>query len=161
MADNPFAVLTAVVAPAILTNACSVLSLGTANRLGRVVDRSRALTNELETMVAGDPHYHWLLSQLDRQRVRAAMLLRALRVFYLSLGSFAAAALLSVVGSVLTVYGNDFAYLAVAAAALVVGTFGVTCLVIACGLMVQETRLAVRTMEEEADQVRSRFPNAV
>ena len=31
--ENPFAVLTAVVAPAILTNACSVLSLGTANRI--------------------------------------------------------------------------------------------------------------------------------
>ena len=38
---NPFAVLTAIVAPAILTNASSVLALGTSNRLGRVVDRTR------------------------------------------------------------------------------------------------------------------------
>ncbi len=39
--SNPFAVLTAVVAPAILTNASSVLALGTSNRLARVVDRTR------------------------------------------------------------------------------------------------------------------------
>ena len=39
---NPFAVLTAVVAPAILTNACSVLALGTSNRLARVVARELA-----------------------------------------------------------------------------------------------------------------------
>ena len=32
--DNPFAILTAVVAPAILTNACSVLGLGTAATIG-------------------------------------------------------------------------------------------------------------------------------
>jgi len=49
-ADNPFAVLTAVVAPAVLTNASSVLSLGTANRIGRIVDRTRILTAELRQL---------------------------------------------------------------------------------------------------------------
>ncbi len=42
--DNPFAVLTAVVAPAILTNACSVLCLGTSSRIARVVDRTRVVS---------------------------------------------------------------------------------------------------------------------
>lgn len=37
LAGNPFAVLTAIVAPAILTNASSVLALATSNRLARVV----------------------------------------------------------------------------------------------------------------------------
>jgi len=41
--NNPFGVLTSVVAPAILTNACSVLALGTSNRLARVVDRTRVV----------------------------------------------------------------------------------------------------------------------
>ena len=45
--DNPFAALTIVVAPAILTNASSVLCLGTANRLARVVDRTRVVSAEL------------------------------------------------------------------------------------------------------------------
>ena len=47
VANNPFAVLTAIVAPAILTNACSVLALGTSNRLGRVVDRTRVVAADI------------------------------------------------------------------------------------------------------------------
>src|SRR5262244_1821468 len=39
--DNPFAVLTLIAAPAVFTNASSVLALGTGNRLARVVDRTR------------------------------------------------------------------------------------------------------------------------
>src|SRR6266851_1967718 len=50
---NPFAVLTAVVAPAILTNACSVLALGTSNRLARVVDRTRVVARELAALETG------------------------------------------------------------------------------------------------------------
>src|ERR1051325_8333934 len=45
--ENPFAALTIVAAPAILTNASSVLCLGTANRLARVVDRTRVVSAEL------------------------------------------------------------------------------------------------------------------
>jgi hypothetical protein len=41
--DNPFAVLTLIAAPAVFTNASSVLALGTGNRLARVVDRTRPL----------------------------------------------------------------------------------------------------------------------
>jgi len=53
VAGNPFAVLTAVVAPAILTNACSVLALGTSNRLARVVDRTRVVARELAALLRG------------------------------------------------------------------------------------------------------------
>src|SRR5271165_3376471 len=52
VANNPFAVLTAIVAPAILTNASSVLALGTSNRLGRVVDRTRVVANDISRFVA-------------------------------------------------------------------------------------------------------------
>lgn len=55
--DNPFAVLTAVVAPAILTNACSVLCLGTGNRIARVVDRTRVITAELASLKVGTSEY--------------------------------------------------------------------------------------------------------
>lgn len=51
--DNPFAALTLIVAPAVLSNACSVLSLGTGNRFARVVDRSRILTKELAALEPG------------------------------------------------------------------------------------------------------------
>jgi hypothetical protein len=41
--NNPFAMLTAIVAPAIMTNASSVLALGTSNRLARVIDHTGGL----------------------------------------------------------------------------------------------------------------------
>ena len=47
VADSPFAVLTLIAAPAVFTNASSVLALGTGNRLARVVDRTRALVKDL------------------------------------------------------------------------------------------------------------------
>jgi len=49
---NPFAVLSFIVAPAILTNASSVLTLSTSNRLARAVDRARELTTALESTAA-------------------------------------------------------------------------------------------------------------
>jgi hypothetical protein len=44
---DPFSILTVVVAPAVLTNASSVLALGTNNRLARVAARSHAVTAQL------------------------------------------------------------------------------------------------------------------
>ena len=64
--SNPFAVLTAIVAPAILTNASSILALGTSNRLGRVVDRTRVVAGELDGFEPGSPEYESWAAQLDR-----------------------------------------------------------------------------------------------
>src|SRR5712672_1897526 len=114
-AANPFAVLTAVVAPAILTNACSVLALGTSNRLARVVDRTRVVARELalvdaaggestsDKQLEGD-HAYWA-GQLVGLQARTRLLVKALRAIYGSLGLFATAALISVVGSIVTYYG--------------------------------------------------------
>ena len=149
--DNPFAVLTAVVAPAILTNACSVLCLGTGNRLARVVDRTRAITASLTTLNAASREYKLQISQLERQRVRAHLLLRALRSFYACLGSFASTALLSIAGSALTLYDQQLAFRLTAVIALAAGGFGVVTLVAGCALMVRETRFAVQNLDEEAE----------
>jgi hypothetical protein len=154
--DNPFAVLTAVVAPAILTNVCSILCLGTGNRLARVVDRTRIITAELASLESGSPEYQGRMSQLERQQVRAQLLLRTLRIFYASLGAFAAAALISVVGSALAYYEQRLAFHAAAAVGLASGAFGVTGLVYGCVLTVRETRLAVQNLAEEAALVHTR-----
>ena len=50
---DPFSILTIVVAPAVLTNASSVLALGTNNRLARVADRSRAGIAQLSKLEPG------------------------------------------------------------------------------------------------------------
>ncbi len=147
--DSPFAVLTAVVAPAILTNACSVLSLGTGNRIARVVDRTRLIIRELSSTHVNDPEYNWRLRQLETLRVRGNLLLKSLRLFYGALGCFAASALLSVVGASLVYYNQHLAFRVCAVIALAVGVVAVTGLVTGCVLMVHETTLAVGSVKEE------------
>ncbi len=152
---NPFAVLTAVVAPAILTNACSVLALGTSNRLARVVDRTRVVARELAALEpGGSSHsqgdYESWAAQLSGLQVRTRLLVKALRVIYGSLGLFATAALVSVVGSLVTYYGQRILFQLVAGLALLAGAVAVVGLASGCALMVHETRLAVQNLAEEA-----------
>ena len=45
---GPFAALSLIVAPAILTNACTLLIMSTSNRLARAVDLARELADQLE-----------------------------------------------------------------------------------------------------------------
>jgi hypothetical protein len=151
LADNPFAALTIVVAPAILTNASSVLSLGTGNRIARVVDRTRALRAELHRLDPASPVRATYEQQLARLKLRAGMLLRAMRFFYMSIGAFAAAALVSIVGSLLVGAGSPAGFEAMAVLGLGSGTIGVAGLVVGCTAMVRETRLAMKYLEEEAD----------
>jgi hypothetical protein len=158
--ENPFAVLTAVVAPAILTNACSVLSLGTANRVARVVDRTRVIS---DFDAIRDPkhqdHEHYR-SQLDRLQVRGRLLFRALRLFYFALGAFAASALIAVIGSALTALELDRSFHIGAVVGLGIGAVAVACLATGCALMVRETKLAIESMEEAAKLYTGAPPDA-
>ena len=147
---TPFAVLTAVVAPAILTNASSVLALGTSNRLARVVDRTRIVWAELSEFEPGTPDYQSWSAQLPRLQVRANLLVKALRLFYACLGLFAASALVSVGGSIASYYGQPLLFEAAAGLAMVTGASAVVGLGSGCALMVRETTLAVQNLTEEA-----------
>lgn len=153
--ENPFAILTAIVAPAVLTNACSVLCLATSNRIARVVDRTRVLTAEMPKLQKGSPQYGSHERQLERLQRRAQFLVKGLRLLYAALGAFAASALISVIGAVSAYYGNQFGFHAVAVIALAIGVFAVTALVAGCVYMVHETRLAVHNLTEEAQMALS------
>jgi len=156
LADNPFGVLTAVVAPAILTNACSVLALGTANRVARVMDRTRVVIGILASLTTESADYVVRKHELERLSLRGRKLMIALRVFYAALGSFAASALVAVLGSVFSFYELSIAFHVTAAIAFGAGSVGVTTLVTGCALMVDETRLAIRSMTEEVESARMR-----
>ena len=147
---SPFAVLTAVVAPAMLTNASAVLSLATSNRLARVVDRHRAIAPKLAT--ASD-HEAWNV-QMQRLEMRAQFLVKALRNIYAALGLFAAATLLSVVGGLGDFYGAEHLWRGIALVALVAGGVAVASLMLSCVYMVRETRLAVVNLAAEAQLAR-------
>jgi hypothetical protein len=150
VANNPFAVLTAIVAPAILTNACSVLALGTSNRLGRVVDRTRVVASDVAASAPGSEGFLEWTSQLRALEIRVHMLLRALRLFYAALGLFASSALISVAGSMAAYYGQRLLFQLGAFLAILTGGSAVVGLSAGCFTMVNETRLAVKSLGEEA-----------
>ena len=150
VANNPFAVLTAIVAPAILTNACSVLALGTSNRLGRVVDRTRVVTSDIAASKPGSEGFLEWTSQLRALETRTHMLLRALRLYYAALGLFASSALISVAGSMAAYYGQRLLFQLGALLAILTGGSAVVGLSAGCFTMVNETRLAVKSLGEEA-----------
>ncbi len=158
LADNPFTSLSLIAAPAVLTNASSVLALGTSNRFARAIDRARALSALLEDEeVTDDPMTLMRVRQLNRTERRALLLLHALRAFYLALGSFAASALLSLLGASVTSSTHHIIFHVTLIVGLVAGFFGVGGLVFGCILLVEETRLAVKNVSEEAVLVRERF----
>lgn len=146
--DSPFTVLAAIVAPAVLTNACSILTLGMSNRLARVVDRTRVVLSELARDDIPDLQRHSFTAQLADLRRRTTLLLAAQRWFFIALGSFAVVALLSVVSALPVPPGGHTATVSLA---LVAGTCGVFGLAWGCWLMVLETRLSVTSLAREAD----------
>jgi Protein of unknown function (DUF2721) len=159
MADpvNPFAALSLIVAPAVLTNASSILILSTSNRLARAVDRARALASQLEVPNGVPGGLAPLrLKELTSSEQRALMLLSALRLFYASLGSFAGAALTSLLGAALGVAQRAIAT-ALELVALGAGFIGVAGLILGCVLLLRETRIAVLVVTEEATLLRDHF----
>ena len=78
--NNPFAALSILVAPAILTSASSVLCLGTANRLARVVDRTRVVSAELANAAPNAGNLEACQHKLQDLRIRWTLVLRALKL---------------------------------------------------------------------------------
>ncbi len=158
LSDNPFASLSLIAAPAVLTNASSVLALGTSNRFARAIDRARALSALLEKETVSDAPMTLLrIRQLNRVERRALLLLYALRAFYLALGSFAASALISLIGASVVSSPHRVLFRVTVWIATATGAVGVGGIVYGCSVLVAETRLAVQNVAEEAKLVRERF----
>jgi hypothetical protein len=156
LAGNLFTLLTLIVAPAVLTNASSVLALNTANRFGRVIDRSRQLVEEIESTRLDAELNAIRLRQVGRLRRRAGLLLRAQTCFYAALGLFVAAALVSVVGAAL---GSQHlaGYNAAAIAGFAIGSGAAVSLFAGCTLLIRETRLALQSLSEETALLEARL----
>ena len=138
-----YTVLTLIVAPAVLTNASSVLALNTANRFGRVVDRSRAIAAELAGLAQDAPLHAIRIRQIKRLRLRAQLLIRAQSAIYGALGAFVLTALVAVVGAALSephILGG---------VALVLGVGATSSLFYGCILIVRETRLALAGLRDD------------
>jgi hypothetical protein len=153
---NPFAVLSLIVAPAIMTNASTVLAMSTGNRLARAVDWARKQSQELEDGVP-DAHLPQHLKELSSALQRALLLLRALRALYVALGGFAVSALVSLIGAVFVPIGQTAVVTGCEVAGVLAGLVAVAALVRGASLLFGETRIAVQILEERAEHLQRQF----
>src|SRR4029453_6431718 len=149
--SSAIAVLTAMITPAVLISACGSMILSTSARLGRVVDRVRALSDRLESMAGRDERgaaqterQASIYGQLDKLTSRARILQRCMVTFYLSLGMFVAT---SVAIGVVPFTGNPrYNFVPVA-----LGIAGAMFLFYGSILLILEARLALSTIHAEMD----------
>lgn len=142
-------VLGAMITPAVLISASGTLVLSTSNRLGRVVDRVRALSVEvaqsgtLPSAASAANRASLIARQLDQLAARAIVLRRAMTSLYAAI-SLLVATSISVGAIVLSGWSGEWLAVALAlsgACALMYGSF----------LLVREARLAiVSTLDEMA-----------
>jgi hypothetical protein len=148
--SSALAVLTAMITPAVLISACGTLILSTSTRLGRVVDRVRALSDRFEELAHGAAEVELyedrravIFEQLDKLTTRARLLQRCMTVFYVGLGIFVAT---SVAIGLVAVVGARYSWLPVA-----MGLIGASLLFYGSVLLIFEARLALSTITTEMD----------
>jgi hypothetical protein len=101
LTQSPFAVLTFIAAPALLTNSSSVLALSTIYRMLRTRDRMKELFVQSEKGTLPDSEKEWLMGQVDRVEKQGVLLLSGLRAIYVALGAFAGATLVTLLRAAL------------------------------------------------------------
>jgi tetrahydromethanopterin S-methyltransferase subunit B len=154
LTQNPFAVLTFIVAPAILTNATSVLAMSTINRMLRTRERMQQLYAKSEEGAAFRGAA--FVEQVNRVEKQAVHLLSALKWIYTALGAFAAASLVTLLGAVAGQFGNELLMGIVVGAGLLLGVLGVAGLVGGCLNLLHATQLSLMNIREEAALIRAR-----
>ena len=148
--SSSLAVLTAMITPAVLISASGTMILSSSTRLGRVVDRTRSLSDRLQEISSGDTEAEFfeerramLYDQLDKLTSRSRLLQRGLTSFYLAVGVFVAT---SVAIGVVAFSGTRFGWVPV-----VMGLIGACFLFYGSMLLVFEARLALSTTHAEMD----------
>ena len=145
-------VLAAMITPAVLISASGMLVLSTSNRLGRVVDRIRALTELAEQLPdessdeAVAEKRSLIADQVASLSGRLLHLQHALVIFYASIGLL--------VASSLTVGLSAAANGALNVVPIVLALVGATGLMLGAFMLLQEARLAVRGTLHELDYIR-------
>jgi hypothetical protein len=148
--SSSLTVLTAMITPAVLISASGTMILSSSTRLGRVVDRTRSLSDRLQeisndeaTTKFFEERRAMLFDQLDKLTSRSRLLQRALTSFYLAVGVFVAT---SVAIGVVAFSGARFGWIPV-----VMGLIGACFLFYGSMLLVFEARLALSTTHAEMD----------
>jgi len=153
---NGLQILAAMITPAVLISACGTLVFSTSSRVSRVVDRVRALADQIErlnkqTDVPAGPltilKRDLFLDQLTRLSRRAILLRSALTSFYTAIGVFVAT---SILVGIVAMADLNLGWLPV-----VVELTGSAVLLYGTVLLVSEARLAVTSTLKEMEFIHS------
>jgi hypothetical protein len=146
---SALAVLTSMITPALLISATGTFILSTSNRLGRVVDRVRIVSEKMDSLMqSSDPamimleeRKKSLIEQLGQLSKRANLLQRSLTVLYLASGAFVAT---SVAIGIAAALQTAHVWVPV-----VLGIIGSGFLFYGSMMLIFEARLAVASLEQE------------
>lgn len=143
--------LTAMVTPALLISATGSLVLSTSTRLGRVVDRVRALEDRLSELIYSedkeeiplyDKRVEVIVDLLDKVTSRSRILQRAMATFYYGLGCF----ILTSVTIAIAAFFSTYRWVPIP-----IGVIGIGFLFWGSIYMLRETRMATATINAEMD----------
>jgi hypothetical protein len=156
LTQSPFAVVTFIVAPAMLTNASSVLAMSATNRMLRTRDRMEELYSKSEAGGLSETESAHLVVQVDRVERQAFLLLMGMRAIYVALGAFSAATLVTLLAAVVeqvhvAVWARPLTTLGI-----VLGAVGVGGLISSSVNLFRATRLSLANISEEAAIIRAR-----
>jgi hypothetical protein len=156
LTQSPFAVLTFIAAPALLTNSSSVLALSTINRMLRTRDRMKELFVQSEKGILADTEKEWLMAQVDRVERQGVLLLSGLRAIYVALAAFAGATLVTLLGAALFSLQEAMWFHLLAGLGLLLGFVGVGGLIFGTANLFRATQLSMTSIRQEAGLIRER-----
>lgn len=150
--DAALRVLSAMITPALLISASGTFILSTSSRLGRVVDRVRALSDRIEELIHStidvemrDERQAMYAAQMAQLSTRAHLLQRSLTFFYFAAGMFVltsvAIGAVAFIGTRLHIHWMP----------VVLGIVGALAILFGSVLLIREARLAVRSLEQEME----------
>jgi hypothetical protein len=153
---NPFAVLTFIVAPALLTNASCLLALSTANRMLRARERMHALFEKSEQTALTTEDKERLRHEANRVEQQSLHLLKGLRSIYVALGGFVLATFLTLLGAALAQIEGGLWFRISAGFGMALGAVGVLGIVNGSFHLFNATQISMTNIREEADLIRRR-----
>lgn len=146
---GPYAILTAMLAPAFFLTATASLLMSANTRLARVVDRLRALLRELDSVESeGAAERELLDRRIVKQRRRTQLILRGSQLLYVAISSFVATSLFVAIDGFL---GHRLGVLPTLFAVI-----GVLAMFAASIYLSRESSLAVEAINEEMDHAHAR-----
>jgi hypothetical protein len=159
--SNTITILSAMITPVVLILASGSLILTTSQRLSRVIERTRKLTDwirELADTNAGKDSVHdevmILFQQLSKNARRAKLLQRAMACLYITLSIFVAT---SISIGVVDISKAQYTWIPV-----VLGILGALLLFYASILLIKESKIAISAVNQEMDSairfVHTKFP---